>query len=225
MAAGVTALSGENVTGAGRLSVLRSEPDWPVCPERPTGASLRRKTQRTRAPASSPHELPVAAATQSSTAALPDKSFGDRLWSALGLDEQAWGEPTSGLPVPRLVAPDRTASAYYTISAIDGRGRVADRSPLLALGWHPGLPIAISNKHGAVVVVARPDGPNRVTRDGRLRLPAPIRHLSRMNAGDRLLVAACPERDLLVAYPMYAVDTMVLAYRTPLSSWRVHDRA
>jgi len=133
----------------------------------------------------------------------------------LHLDDLSPQTPRRGLPVSRLVMPDRGSSTYYTVTAIDVWGRLADRSPLLTLHWHPGLPISISLTENAVIVVSHRNGRHTVTRQGHLRLPASIRHLSRLKAGDRLLLAACPDRDLLVAYSMSALDAMVLAYHSP----------
>jgi hypothetical protein len=120
-------------------------------------------------------------------------------------------QPTRGLPLPRLTLPGPTSSAYYVITTMDGRGRLAVRSPLRILQWQPGLPIAVSVLHGAVVLIHR-DGPQTITRQGHLRLPVSIRHACRLKAGDRLLLAANPKRSLLVAYPMAALDSMILAY-------------
>jgi hypothetical protein len=161
---------------------------------------------------------PAAVTSQSSTAARPGDSVGDRLWSAVRSDEPAPRAPSQGLPVPRFADPVTGASTYYTVTAIDVWGRLADRSPLQALRWQAGHPVAISVVQGFVVVISRPDGRNAVTRQGHLRLPASVRHWSHLNAGDRLLVAACPDQELLAAYPMTAVDAMVLAYHSPLTS-------
>src|SRR5215207_3428423 len=168
----------------------------PTCPSTPT--------HRMRHTMSTPYERLTAATARSSTAGHAGDSFGDQFWSALRLDEQSPRTPTRGLPVPRFAAADRSASTFYTVTAIDVWGRLADRSPLLTLGWRPGLPIAISVMQGAVVVVSHREGRNTVTGQGHRRLPASVRHRSRLKAGDRLLLAACPDRDLLVAYPTSA---------------------
>jgi len=126
--------------------------------------------------------------------------------------------PTRGLPIARLFSPERDSSAYYVVTTIDGRGRLADRSPLRILQWRPGLPVAVSVVAGAVVVVPQRGGREKITRQGHLRLPLPVRHACHFKAGDRLLMAACPDRGLLVAYPMSALDAMVLAYHATLVS-------
>jgi hypothetical protein len=106
------------------------------------------------------------------------------------------------------------STAYYTVSAIDVWGRLADRSPLRVLQWRPGHPIAVSVVRETVVIVARHDGHESITGQGHLRLPAPIRHVLRVHAGDRLLLVACPGQGLLVAYTMSALDAMVLAHHS-----------
>jgi hypothetical protein len=95
---------------------------------------------------------------------------------------------------------------------MDSRGRLADRSPLATLGWQPGLPVAISVITGGILVVASPDGRHEVTRQGHLGLPAPLRHLFQLRAGDRLLVAAFREPGYLLTHPIAALDQMILTY-------------
>lgn len=171
---------------------------------------------------STPYRRPTAVSTSTSTNYRPDSAFVDQLWSALHLDDLAPRTPHSGLPVARLKRPERGNSTYYTVTAIDVWGRLADRSPLLALDWQPGLSIAMSVTQGAVVVVSRRDGRHTITRQGHLRLPASVRHVCRLKAGDRLLLAACPDRDLLIAYSMSALNAMVFSYHAASSgtSWQ-----
>ena len=59
----------------------------------------------------------------------------------------------------------------------------------------PGLRITLMVTLGAVVAAAHPDGRDAVTSQGHLRLPADLRHALRLEPGDRLLVAAHPDRD------------------------------
>jgi hypothetical protein len=44
-----------------------------------------------------------------------------------------------GLPLPRLSEAMRETSAYYTITTVDGRGRLADGSSLRLLQWGQGF--------------------------------------------------------------------------------------
>src|SRR5262249_45414050 len=138
--------------------------------------------------------------------------FVDQLWSALMSERRSSPPPARGLPLASLVAPGHTPLAYCVVTPMDDRGRLADRSPLQILRWRPGLPVAMSVLLGAVVIVPDHDGPYTITRQGYLRLPASVRHACRLEAGDRLLLMACPGRDLLVAYTMAALQAMLLTH-------------
>jgi hypothetical protein len=141
--------------------------------------------------------------------------FADQLWSAL-MPERQSSSPARGLPLARVVAPGRTPVAYCVVTPIDDRGRFADRSPLQVLQWRSGLPVAMCVLPGAVVIVPHRNGRHAITRQGYLRLPACVRHVCRLEAGDRLLLVACSDRDLLVAYTMAALEAMLLAYHTAI---------
>jgi hypothetical protein len=162
-----------------------------------------------------PNARPTAAAPSSSATGRPQDSYVDQLWSALRLDDPLPRTPAHGLPMPRLGTPEEEShSMYYAVTAIDVWGRLADRSALTALRWRPGLAVAVSIIREAVAVIPHHDSRHTVNQQGHLRLPATVRHLSRLKAGDRLLLAACLDRDVLIAYPMAALDAMVLAYHT-----------
>jgi hypothetical protein len=140
-------------------------------------------------------------------------SLGSQVWAAVQPGD-APRTPPGGLPLPGPPPPAGSPAAHYTVTAMDARGRLADRSPLAALGWPTGLPVTFRVITGGVLVVAAPDGPDAVTRQGHLRLPAPLRHLFRLRAGDRLLVAAFPGPGYLIAHPVTALDQMLLDYHT-----------
>jgi hypothetical protein len=53
----------------------------------------------------------------------------------------------------------------------------------------PGTPISVRIRDGVLISV-RPDGPHAITGQGHLRLPLAVRRLCRIEAGDRLVVAA-----------------------------------
>jgi hypothetical protein len=121
--------------------------------------------------------------------------------------------PARGLPVPALAMPPaRSSNVYYVVTTVDGRGRLADRSPLRELCWNPGRPIEVVVFPGGLLAAAQPNGTLAVTKDGHLRLPADLRRSLRLQAGDRLLVAAEAGRGLLVAYTMPTVDALVASH-------------
>jgi hypothetical protein len=139
-------------------------------------------------------------------------SFGDELWSALTTRRRSRHLGASGLPVARLALPGRSSSTYYSITAIDGRGRLADRSPMRKLQWPAGLPITVSVVSGSIIVVSRDGGREVITRQGHLRLPVHVRRTCRLAAGDRLLVLTSLYPRFLVVYTMSTLDAMVLTH-------------
>jgi hypothetical protein len=112
------------------------------------------------------------------------------------------------LPLPSLIS-RRTSTVVYGLSALDDRGRVADRVVMRALGWSAGLRLDIYETAGVLTVTTDPDGGYQVTNQGHLRLPAPLRHRCGLEAGDRVLLAADPDRSRLAIYPPAALDTLL----------------
>jgi len=132
-------------------------------------------------------------------------------------------EDTAGLPVARLEGKRRPARyRYFVATTVDSRGRLADRAPVKALGWTPGMSVTISVDPTTAVIVVRRSGPSAITRQGHVRLPAPVRRRCYLSAGQRLLVVAVPEHDLLLLYTAIAVEQMLSDYHLALSGGE-HD--
>jgi hypothetical protein len=162
--------------------------------------------------------LPKSATATSPTNATQRGAFEDELWSALRLDHRDSLAARTGLPIPHLSVRAKASSACYTVAAIDVGGRLADRSALLTLGWGPGQPVRASLIQDAVLVVPQQDSRHKITRQGRLRLPIALRRALRLNAGTRVLLAACADRQLLLIYPPAVLDSMILTYHAPASA-------
>jgi hypothetical protein len=80
------------------------------------------------------------------------------------LDREPWRGipvPEEPLPLPDL-PPERTSAVIYGASAVDDRGRVADRVVLRALGWPVGRRLDIRG--------SRPCRQHQVTGQGHLRI-------------------------------------------------------
>jgi hypothetical protein len=111
----------------------------------------------------------------------------------------------------------RSRTTVYRLVAVDNRGRIADREVYRALGWPPGARVDIREQAGLVLVVRDPQGVFSVDRRGHLRLPAAARRWCGIAVGDRVLLAAEPDRGVLVVHPAAALDAMVTeAYRALL---------
>lgn len=153
------------------------------------------------------------------TGTVPTEStFEEQLLAMLRLQPDSSPLPTDGLPVAYLNTKDSGSTSYYVVTTVDHRGRLADRSPLRALQWPPGNPVAMSVLPGAIAVVAQPGSRQAVTRQGHLRLPAALRYGCSINPGDRLLMAALPERSLMLLYGTHVVDEMLLCFHSTQSA-------
>lgn len=118
----------------------------------------------------------------------------------------------AGLPVAQLLRPPASTSNRYTVTSVDHRGRLADRSPIRLLNWHPLQPITITPMHEQFILVTSVPGNDRVTQQGQLRLPTFIRRTYRLTPGTRLLAVTCPEPQLVALYPASTLDTILLTH-------------
>lgn len=118
-----------------------------------------------------------------------------------------------GLPVAELLTFPPETDAYYAVTAVDARGRLADASPVRRLSWAPGTPVALHVVRGQVVVATRNGTPGRyaITRQGHLRLPATVRHACRLRTGARVLVVAHPDTGVLVVFSTRVLDGVLRA--------------
>ena len=140
-------------------------------------------------------------------------SIADQIAAVLFSAETEAHLQVTGLPLAPLPPPMPAPSLYCVLTPIDDRGRLADRSPIRAVGWSPGQPITISVVQETVVVISpQPNGAESLTRQGHLRLPAPVRHICRLAAGDRLLVAAAPGPGVLMAYTMPLLESILFTH-------------
>lgn len=71
----------------------------------------------------------------------------------------------TGLPMAQLDRRPDNSSSHYVITAVDVRGRLADRSGLQTLAWQPGHPITIQITPAMAIVKGCADG----------RMPPPVK--------------------------------------------------
>lgn len=116
--------------------------------------------------------------------------------------------PRRALPLPAVPAP-RERGLVYGLAAVDARGRVADQAVLRALGWAPGTRLAIRETRCLLIIQTDARGVFKITRQGHLRLPAPVRHCSSLLPGDRVLLTAEPARGVLIVHPPAVIDDMI----------------
>ncbi|WP_280274282.1 hypothetical protein [Nocardia wallacei] len=103
---------------------------------------------------------------------------------------------------------------HLAISAIDGHGRLSDRSGVRALGWFAGQPVTFDADYRMVVVRPNSRGRWSVSRKGYLRVPAEYRHRCNLSLHGRVLMVADPEQEQLVILPIPIV-TAALRHLLP----------
>ncbi len=116
--------------------------------------------------------------------------------------------PMAG-PVAALSVP---AGVMYGTGRIDASGRVTDHAITCALGWREGDRLTLTAGPGVVTAWRDPSGMVTVPARGCLAIPAVLRRRCGLRAGDRLLLAAVPDRETLAAYSFAVVDQALRAH-------------
>lgn len=153
------------------------------------------------------HDRQSRAASDSSATA-----YHDQLWTIPMARQHTVRPLVQSLPLAGLSIENRSTTAYYAISTMEARGRLGDQSPLRVLRWQPGLRIDIAPYAGFVMIRPHTSSSEAVARQGHLRLPARVRRACHLSSGDRLLMAAYPDQNLLAVYTMASLDTMILTH-------------
>jgi hypothetical protein len=103
---------------------------------------------------------------------------------------------------------DRTGDTTYGFSRMDRDGRIAAGDVGPVLEWSTGTRLAAVYRGHSVVLSPSADGQVILRGSWHLRLPAAIRHWSRLTPGIGVLLAADPSRGELVVYPPAVLDEM-----------------
>lgn len=104
-------------------------------------------------------------------------------------------------------------------ATIDDHGRLSNRSTVRALGWEPGQHVVFGGDHRMIVVGCARQSRSSVSRTGYLRVPAASRHRCNVNPGDRFLLAADTDRDLLAVVPSAVLGAALWAHLSDI--WRL----
>jgi hypothetical protein len=83
---------------------------------------------------------------------------------------------------------------------------VVDRVALRALGWPAGHRLSVHEAGGTLTITPDPAGDHQVTGQGFLRLSAALRYRCGLTPGDRVILAADPDRSCLAIYSPAALD-------------------
>jgi hypothetical protein len=104
--------------------------------------------------------------------------------------------------VLKVEPPTAPADVIYGVGRIDASGRVADRVAIQALGWQLGDRLTLSGTSGVVLARRDPAGMLALGQKPYITIPAVLRTRCGLRAGDRVLLAASLDEDLLTVYPL-----------------------
>ncbi|ROO60449.1 hypothetical protein EDC02_2329 [Micromonospora sp. Llam0] len=128
--------------------------------------------------------------------------------------------PIPALPAPRPPATGPSEEILIGTARPDHPGRVTERGLLRALRWDPGHPIDIHPHDGMLVIASTPAGQHAVGSRGELPLPASVRQMCAIVAGQPLLLAALIDHDLLVIHPASTVKRLLADLHTRITGGR-----
>jgi hypothetical protein len=118
------------------------------------------------------------------------------------------------LPLADLSQLPRDASMLYDIGRVDSGGRIASNDIINALHWEPGSRLDVILTPRIIVIRAAPDGLYFVPRRPRIIIPSHARRPHGIKPGDHVLIAAAPEYDLMIVYPLSSLDEMISRYHS-----------
>lgn len=114
------------------------------------------------------------------------------------------------LSLPQLPEPSRR-DVVFGMSSLDCGGRITARTTLTSLRWTVGDRIRFNIRNGLIVAVVDPRGHRDLGNHGVLLLPVEVRRACRLQAGDRILLAALPAQQRLILHPPATLATLTAA--------------
>lgn len=102
----------------------------------------------------------------------------------------------------------------YDIGQVDASGRVASRHIVDALRWQPRERLDLILTPGAIVLRACPDGLLALPQRPHIIIPATARRRHAIKPGDHVLLAAAPDYNTVIVYPLSALDEMIARYHS-----------
>ncbi len=107
------------------------------------------------------------------------------------------------------MAGPRPGQPVYGVATMDNRGRLIDSVVQRALGWVAHVQLDIREHGGVILVRADRHGAFCVSNDGYLRLPPTVRRCCGLAPGDRVVLAANADANLLTVYPTAVLDALL----------------
>lgn len=109
---------------------------------------------------------------------------------------------TEPLPVPPVPARYPQTGLDLGIAAVNASGRVREQQLILkTLGWRAGDRTSSHVIADGIVIRREHDGHQLIDPRNQLLIPAGLRTLYRIGAGDRIVLVAIPEQEVLIVHP------------------------
>jgi hypothetical protein len=115
-------------------------------------------------------------------------------------------------PLPHLPAPPSGSDQvepHLHAGRLDPSGRISARALLHLLGWSPGHRVHFASTRTVITATSSPAGRHTLGTTGLLAIPAPIRQLCCLTAGDMVVLVADTSRDLLLIHPARTVARLL----------------
>jgi len=126
----------------------------------------------------------------------------------------ASAEPLRPLPLADLHQLPRDTTMLYGVGRVDVSGRVSNRDIVRALGWQSGDKLEVIPALGGIVILSSPDGLLSVPFKRYIVIPAAVRRLHNIEAGDHVLLAAAPEYGIVIVHTRQAMNEMLARYHS-----------
>ena len=109
-------------------------------------------------------------------------------------------------PLAPVVVPNTNGRVLMGAAVVDKSGRVRDQLLITTLDWKPADTVRADLLPNGVALRLDQDGPFRIDSRRQVFLPAWARAHLRVQISDRVILAAVPERGLLIAHSMSAMS-------------------
>jgi redox-sensitive bicupin YhaK (pirin superfamily) len=121
------------------------------------------------------------------------------------------GLPTPALPRAREADQGGTDCGRIVlgVAAVDGSGRVRERVLLAALGWGRGERLEVRVMENALVFSPGVNGSVEVDGRDQVALPSSCRAMLRISPGQRVVLVALPDVNLLLVHPVQVVTAWI----------------
>lgn len=124
---------------------------------------------------------------------------------------------TEPLPVPPVPVRSPETGLDLGVAAVNASGRVREQQLIVkTLGWRAGDRTSSRAIDDGMVIRREHDGHQLIDPRNQLLIPAGLRTLYHIGAGDRIVLVAIPEQEVLIVHPMAFVAGLLAEHYASL---------